>query len=118
MRHSNNKPQLNRKTDQRAALVRSLVVSLVKHKKISTTLPKAKVLQRDAERLVTIARKGDVASRRLVSSRLGNNAEATKELVDVIAPSYATRPGGYTRVIKNGNRKSDGAPLAIIEFVV
>jgi large subunit ribosomal protein L17 len=117
MRHHDKTIKLSRTTDQRTALVRSLMVSLIKHKQITTTIARAKAIQPKIEKLVTLAKKGDLASRRLVLSRLGNNPVATKELCDAIAPSYTSREGGYTRIIKKEVRKSDGAPQVIIQMV-
>lgn len=100
--------------------MRSLARSLVKHEKIITTEAKAKELRPFVEELVTTARKVDsneVATRRLVSSRLGGEVSLTKKLVDVIAPQYAERPGGYTRITKLPIRTSDASKMAQIEFV-
>jgi large subunit ribosomal protein L17 len=117
MRHHNTNKKLSRTADQRVALIRTLAVSLIRDKRITTTVTKAKALQSKIEKLVTLARKADLSSRRLVLARLGNNDTATRELCDAIAPSYANRPGGYTRILKSETRKSDGAPLVVIEFV-
>lgn len=116
MRHHNTQKKLGRRKNQRNALKRSLANSLIIHKQIKTTLTKAKALRPFIERLVTKAIKGDLPSKRIVSSRLGNVITA-KELYDKIAPEYKKRNGGYTRIIKVGQRNNDAAPMAIIEFV-
>jgi large subunit ribosomal protein L17 len=117
MRHSNKNRTLSRNKDQRAALLRGLSVSLIRDGKITTTIAKAKELQPRIERLVTFAKKDSVTSRRVVASRLGEpTAEILKKLFSDIAPKFATRNGGYTRVIKVG-RMPSGRDEAVIEFV-
>lgn len=102
---------------QRKALLRSLARSLVMHERISTTEAKAKALRPFVERLVTYAKKNTLASRRLTKTRLGDDA-AVKKLFDSIGPRYATRSGGYTRVVKRTERgASDARKLAYIAFV-
>lgn len=96
--------------------MRSLARNLIRDEKITTTLAKAKALRPYVEKLVTKARGGSVASRRLVMSRIGVGDES-KKLVDSIAPKYKGRAGGYTRIIKLPVRKLDAAPMAVIEFV-
>ncbi len=117
MRHGNNVRKFGRVRKVRKALVNSLALNLIIRGKIKTTLPKAKELRPFVEKLVTGAKKGDAATRRLIISKLSNRAPEVKKLFDVIAPKYKDRSGGYTRVLKLGNRKSDGAPMAVIEFV-
>lgn len=95
----------------------SLALSLIVREKIKTTEPKAKELRPFIEKLVTKAKKGDMATRKLVVSKLSNRKKEVKKLFEVIAPKYADKKGGYTRVLKLGARKSDGAKMAIIEFV-
>lgn len=116
MRHHNYNRKLGLKSGPRRALLRSLAEALIMRGRIKTTEAKAKELRPFIERLVTKAKPGTLAARRLVISGLGTALRA-KKLVDTIAPKYATRPGGYTRVIKLPPRKSDGAKMAIIEFV-
>jgi large subunit ribosomal protein L17 len=116
MRHHNANRKFGRKTDQRAALLRSLARELFLHGKIVTTEAKAKEVRPFAEELITIARVGDLASKRLVAARLANNI-IVKKLVDIIAPEYIGRNGGYTRVIKLERRPADGAKMAAIELV-
>lgn len=106
-----------RSSNQRRALLRSLARSLVMHERISTTEAKAKALRPFVERLVTYAKKGTLASRRLALTRLGD-AAAVKKLFDSIAPRYATRAGGYTRVVKRAKRgANDARKLAYIAFI-
>lgn len=116
MRHGNANRKFGRETGQRRALLRSLAESLIKQGRIETTEAKAKELRPYVEKLVTMARKGTLASRRLVISRLGTEPRAEK-LLATIGPRYAERPGGYTRITKLPPRKSDGSKMAIIEFV-
>ncbi len=116
MRHHEKFRTLGREKGQRTALVRSLLRSLVIHEGITTTEAKAKELRKYMEPLVTKAKLGTLAARRIVSARIGDD-KAAKKLMDVIAPAHKTRPGGYTRVIKLPLRKSDGARMAHIQFV-
>lgn len=116
MRHHNANRKFNRKTDQRAALLRSLARELFLHGKIVTTEAKAKEVRPFAEELITIARVGDLAARRQVLARLANNV-IVKKLVDTIAPEYKERKGGYTRIVKLERRPSDGSKMAVIELV-
>jgi len=109
------KRKLSRVRAQRMALLRSLASSLIINKRIRTTEARAKELRKFIEPLITKAKKGDLHRRRLVGRVL--NAKITKKLFDEIAPSYKDRPGGYTRIIKLPPRQSDGAKMAIIEFV-
>jgi large subunit ribosomal protein L17 len=117
MRHSNKNRTLGRDLDQRTALLRGLSVSLIRDNRIVTTLAKAKELQPRIEKLVTIAKKGDVAARRTVSSRLGEPSDVIiKKMFTDIAPKFSDRNGGYTRIIKMG-RMPSGRDEAVIEFV-
>lgn len=116
MRHHSSLRKFGREKDQRNALVKSLMRSLVIHGRITTTLAKAKSIRPMIEKLVTKAKTGTLASRRLVIVRIGGEAE-TKALFDTIAPKYADRKGGYTRIIKLPRRELDAAPMAMIEFV-
>ncbi|MFA6076629.1 MAG: 50S ribosomal protein L17 [Candidatus Paceibacterota bacterium] len=117
MRHSNNKRKFGRVRKVRIALINSLALNLIVRGKIKTTEPKAKELRPFIEKIVTNAKKGSMAARRLIISQLSNRRPEVKKLFDVIAPKYKERSGGYTRVLKLGARKSDGAKMAIIEFV-
>ncbi len=116
MRHGKKFNHLKRKAGHRKALLRNLSIALVEHKRIKTTLAKAKALRQFIEPLVTKARKDGMHNRRVAFSYL-QNKEAIKELFDVIAPAVGDRPGGYVRVIRLGFRPSDGAEMAMIEFV-
>ncbi len=116
MRHRVHNKKLGRSGAHREALMASLVASLAKHETIRTTLVKAKEARRVAEKLVTLARKGTLASRRLVASRL-RDEEAARLLCTVIAPKFANRPGGYTRVVHAGRRRSDGTEMAFLAWV-
>ncbi len=116
MRHHNNIRKFGRETGQRTALLKSLALSLVMHKKITTSEAKAKELRPFVEKLVTRAKIKTLASRRLLAARLGV-PEGVKELVDTLGPKYEKRAGGYTRIIKLPRRLSDGSAMAVIEFV-
>ena len=117
MRHGNNKRKFGRVRKVRKALINSLALNLIVRGKIKTTEPKAKELRPFMEKIITSAKKGDTATRRLIISKLSNRRPEVKKLFEVIAPKYKGRSGGYTRVLKLGARKSDGAKMAIIEFV-
>ena len=116
MRHAKRGRKLNRTSAHRKAMFANLAASLIKHEQVVTTLPKAKDLRPIVEKLVTLAKKGGLAARRQAIAHIGNNGEVAK-LFDVLAPRYAERPGGYTRVLKAGFRYGDSAPMAVIEFV-
>lgn len=116
MRHGDKINNLGRKNGHRKALLKNLANALIQHKRIKTTLAKAKVLRGFIEPLVTKSRNNTTHSRRTVFSYL-QNKEAAKELFDVIAPAVGDRPGGYVRVIRMGFRKGDAAEMALIEFV-
>lgn len=117
MRHHNSKRKFGRDKNQKRALMNSLALNLIVREKIKTTLPKAKELRPFIEKLITIAKKDNLSNRRLIVSKLSNGSRETKKLFKIIAPKYVDKNGGYTRIIKAGIRKSDGAPMAIIEFV-
>jgi len=117
MRHHNTKRKFGRDKNQRKALLSSLALNLIVRGKIKTTMPKAKELRPFIEKLVTKAKKGDAATRRVVISKLSNRSKEVKKLFEVIAPKYMDKKGGYTRVLKLGARKADGAEMAIIEFI-
>ena len=117
MRHGNNKRKFGRVRKVRNAMMKTLALNLIVRGKIKTTLPKAKELRPYMEKLVTSGKSGTPAARRLVISTLSNRHQEVKKLFETIAPKYADRKGGYTRVLKLGSRKSDGAPMAVIEFV-
>ena len=116
MRHKSGGRKLQRTSAHRTALFRNMSAALIKHEQITTTVAKAKELRPYIEKLITLAKRGGLANRRLAQSRLLDETQL-KQLFDVIATRYADRAGGYTRVIKAGIRASDAAPMAIIEFV-
>lgn len=116
MRHLKKKKTLDRKRAQRKALLRGLATSLVLHEKIKTTDAKAKALRPVVEKLVTGAKKGDLASRRALISYLYAE-RAAKKMIEVIAPRYSARNGGYLRISKLGARPLDGANIVEIAFV-
>jgi large subunit ribosomal protein L17 len=116
MRHRVAGRKLQRTSAHRTALFRNMAAALIKHEQITTTLAKAKELRPYVEKLVTLAKKGGLSNRRLAHARLLDDAQLAK-LFDTIAPRYADRNGGYTRVIKAGIRASDAAAMAVIEFV-
>lgn len=117
MRHHNKNRKFGRTKNQRNALINSLALNLIVREKIKTTEAKAKELRPFIEKLVTRAKTDTVASRKFTVSKLINRKRETKKLFDVIAPKYKDKKGGYTRILKLGARKSDGAKMAIIEFV-
>jgi len=110
-----NKRKFGRETIQRKALLKALATALIENEKIKTTQAKAKTLSSFTDRLVTRAKRGDVASRRLLLTKVGS--KAVNKLMSEIGPRFKERDGGYTRVIKLGQRQSDGSPMAKIEFV-
>lgn len=116
MRHRVKGRKLSRTASHRKATLASLATSLLKHKRIKTTLAKAKETKVFAEKLITKAKKGDLHSKKQVMEVL-KDKETVKELFSEIVPKIGDRPGGYTRVVKLGNRLGDAAPLAIIELV-
>jgi large subunit ribosomal protein L17 len=116
MRHGKKFNHLNRKEGHRKALLKNLSIALITHKRINTTLAKAKALRVYFEPLVTKSKSNTTHSRRMVFKHL-QNKEAVSELFEVVAPKVGDRPGGYTRVIRMGFRKGDGAEMAMIELV-
>ena len=116
MRHQRVMKKFGRSTAHRAMLMKSLVTNLILAESIKTTLPKAKEARKDADKMVTIAKKGDLAARRLASSRLLDPA-AVQKLFAKIAPAMKDRNGGYTRIVKLGTRKGDAAEMCILQWV-
>jgi large subunit ribosomal protein L17 len=108
--------RFNRDSGHRQAMLSNLAAALIKHEQIVTTLPKAKDLRRVVDKYITLAKRGDLNSRRLAGSRLRDDA-MVKKLFDVLGPRYKDRAGGYTRVLKAGFRYGDSAPRAVIELV-
>jgi large subunit ribosomal protein L17 len=116
MRHAVAGRKLNRTSSHRKAMFNNMCAALIKHEQIKTTLPKAKDLRPIVEKLVTLGKKGGLASRRLILASVKDDKLAEK-LLTTLAARYKTRAGGYTRVLKAGFRYGDMAPMAIIEFV-
>ena len=116
MRHQRVMKKFGRSTAHRKALMKSLVTNLILAESIQTTLPKAKEARKDAEKMVTIARKGGLAARRLAASRL-QQPKAVQKLFEKIVPAMEGRKGGYTRILKLGARKGDAAPMCILQWV-
>lgn len=116
MRHRRDHKQLSRSTSHRKALLRNLVTALFTHERIETTVAKAKETRRLAERLITFAKRNDLHSRRLVA-RVVHGETIVKKLFDEIAPMYATRPGGYTRILKTRRRLGDNGEMGVLELV-
>ena len=116
MRHRSGLRKLNRTSSHRLAMFRNMSVSLIQHEVIKTTVPKAKELRRVVEPLITLAKNPTVANRRLAFARL-RDVDAVSKLFAEIAPRYAHRAGGYTRILKCGFRVGDNAPMAFIELV-
>jgi large subunit ribosomal protein L17 len=116
MRHGYGHRKLGRTTAHRTAMFANRAASPVKHEQIVTTLPKAKELRPFVERLVTLAKRGDLHARRIAISRM-RDQDQVRKLFDTLGPRYANRNGGYLRVLKAGYRYGDNAPLAVIEFV-
>ena len=107
--------KFGRSMEHRKMLMKSLVTNLILAESIKTTLPKAKEARKDADKIVTVAKKGDLAARRLASARL-LDPKAVQKLFDKIAPSFADRKGGYTRIVKLGTRKGDAAEMCILQW--
>ncbi|GAB1377530.1 50S ribosomal protein L17 [Pararhodobacter aggregans] len=116
MRHARGYRRLNRTHEHRKALFSNMAGSLIEHEQIKTTLPKAKELRPIVEKLITLAKRGDLHARRQAAAMLKEDKDVAK-LFDVLGPRYKERAGGYTRVLKAGFRYGDMAPMAIIEFV-
>lgn len=116
MRHRNKGRQLSRTSTHKKALMRNMATSLFRHERIETTTAKAKELRPFAERLITLARRGDLHARRIAGRKI-QDREVLGKLFDDIAPRYTERPGGYTRILKLGTRKGDAAEMSLIELV-
>lgn len=116
MRHRKKGRNLSRSPSHRKALLRNMAMSLFQHERITTTTARAKELRPYAERLITLAKRGDLHARRLAARRI-TDRDVLGKLFDDIAPRYSERPGGYTRILKLGNRKGDAAEMALIELV-
>ena len=116
MRHQKAGRKLGRTSSHRKAMFRNMVTSFFEHEKIETTDAKAKELRKIAEKMITLGKRGDLHSRRLVL-RVVNDKDVVRSLFEDIAPRYQDRNGGYTRILKAGRRRGDNAPLSIIELV-
>lgn len=116
MRHKKLGRRFSRDPAHRQAMFSNMAASLIRHEQIVTTLPKAKDLKRVMDKYITLAKRGDLNSRRLAASRIGDEA-MVKKLFDTLGPRYKDRSGGYTRVVKAGYRYGDSAPRAVIELV-
>ena len=116
MRHGVAHRKLGRTTSHRTAMFANMAASLIKHEQITTTLPKAKELRPFVEKLVTLAKRGDLHARRIAISRV-RDVDQVRKLFETIGPRYEGRNGGYIRVLKAGFRYGDNAPMAVIEFV-
>ena len=116
MRHKLGHKKLNRNSEHRKALIKNMLNSLVKYEQITTTLPKAKFLRPEAEKLITIGKKDNLANTKRLVAKL-QNIQTVNKIRKTLSKRYVTRKGGYTRIIKAGYRYGDNAPMAIIEFV-
>ncbi len=116
MRHKHGYKKLGRTSSHRAALLKNMAIAIIKSEKIETTLPKAKTLRTHIEKLITKARSGDFNAHRTIFAAL-QDKEATKKLVEEIAPKYKDRNGGYTRIIRTRIRRGDAAEMAFLELV-
>jgi large subunit ribosomal protein L17 len=117
MRHQRKRAKLSRDAAHRKSLLRTMSKQLIEHERIRTTQPKAKALRREFEKLITLAKRGDLHARRQALSHLQNDKFAVHKLFEEIAPRYAQRPGGYTRIVKLGPRRSDSAEMVFLELV-
>lgn len=117
MRHGRQRHKLSRDTAHRKALLRTMSKQLIEHERIRTSQAKAKALKPEVEKLITIAKRGDLHARRQLLSKLGQDKFAVHKLVEEIAPRYSSRPGGYTRIIKLGPRRSDSTEMVFLELV-
>jgi len=116
MRHGKVGRKFNRRQDHRKAMFANMAAALIKHEQIVTTLPKAKDLRPIVEKLITLGKRGDLHARRQAISQI-RDLDMVRKLFETIGPRYATRPGGYIRVLKAGFRHGDNAPVAVIELV-
>lgn len=116
MRHGKKGRALGRTTEHKEALLRNMAMSLFRHGRIETTTAKAKELRPFAEKLITLAKRGDLHSKRLAARHI-HDRDVLVRLFDQIGPVFSERPGGYTRILKTGSRKGDGAETALIELV-
>ena len=116
MRHKLGYKKLNRTSEHRKALIKNMLNSLIKYEQITTTLPKAKVLKPQADKIITLGKKNNLQNTKILISKL-QDAKSASKVKKTLAKRYEGRKGGYTRIIKSGYRYGDNAPLAVIEFV-
>jgi len=116
MRHRKKTVKLGRTTSHREAMLANMVCSLIRERRITTTLPKARAARSLAEKMVTLGKRGDLHARRRAVSKL-RSQDAVHELFTSVAPAFSERPGGYTRILKLGTRPSDASEMAILEWV-
>jgi large subunit ribosomal protein L17 len=117
MRHQKQRHKLSRDSAHRRALMRNLCREVVEHERIETSQAKAKAVKPKLEKLITLAKRGDLHARRQVLSELGQDKFLAHKLFEEIAPRYAERPGGYTRIVKLGPRRSDSTEMVFLELV-
>ncbi len=116
MRHKLGYKKLNRTSEHRKALIKNMLNSLIKYEQIITTLPKAKLIKPQAEKLITLGKKKNLANSRVLISKLQDKTNANK-ILNTLSKRYEKRAGGYTRIVKAGYRYGDNSPMAVIEFV-
>jgi large subunit ribosomal protein L17 len=117
MRHQRQRYQLSRSASHRKALLMNLSKEVIEHERIQTTQAKAKAVKPEVEKLITLAKRGDLHARRQALATLHNDKFIVHKLFDEVGPRYATRPGGYTRIVKLGPRKSDSTEMVFLELV-
>src|ERR1039458_4406829 len=117
MRHQRKRYQLSRSASHRKALLMNLSKEVLEHERIKTTEAKAKAVKPEVEKLITLAKRGDLHARRQALSSLGQDTFIVHQLFEVVAPRYASRPGGYTRTLKLGRRASDSTEMVLLELV-
>ena len=117
MRHQKQRGKLSRDSAHRKALVRNLCGQVIQHERVRTTEAKAKVIKPEVEKLITLAKRGDLHARRQALSALGQDKFTVYKLFEEVAPRYGSRPGGYTRILKLGPRRSDATEMVLLELV-
>jgi large subunit ribosomal protein L17 len=117
MRHQRNRYQLSRSPAHRKSLLMNLSKEIIEHERIQTTEAKAKAVKPEIEKLITLAKRGDLHARRQALSALGQDKNSVYKLFEEVAPRYSERPGGYTRIMKLGPRKSDSTEMVLLELV-
>ena len=117
MRHQRKRAKLSRDAAHRTSMLRTMSKQLIEHERIRTTQPKAKALRPEFEKLITLAKRGDLHARRQALSALGQDKFTVHKLFEEVAPRYAERPGGYTRILKLGPRRSDATEMVYLELV-